>query len=201
LRIDMVSEHASPLAHVGRPDSGGQNVHVAALAVALSGRDHDVAVLTRRDDVDEPETVVFAPGVTVEQVPAALEGARGGAFPVVQTFHALGSVERRYQKGAGTSPASRIRLEGQIARQADAIIATCTDEVTELGEYGAPPGNVSAVPWGVDTACFRPEGPPEERATRVRDRYTLARVTAETEAGYERPGVVASRPAVVADRA
>ncbi|HEY0537633.1 MAG TPA: glycosyltransferase [Actinoallomurus sp.] len=208
MKIDMVSEHASPLARVGGPDAGGQNVHVAALAVALSRRGHDVAVLTRRDDVDQPETVTFAPGVTVEHVPAgpprrvpkdrllphmdefaaslkrrwlsrppdvvhahfwmsglaAIEGARGGEIPVVQTFHALGSVKRRYQKGADTSPASRIRLEGQIARQADAIIATCTDEVTELREYGAPPGQVFVVPCGVDTACFRPDGPSEERA-------------------------------------
>jgi Glycosyltransferase Family 4 len=155
----MVSEHASPLAPVGGPDSGGQNVHVAALAVALRARGHDVAVLTG---------------------PAALDGARGGAFPVVQTFHALRSVKRRYQKGADASPASRIRLEGQIARQADAIIATCTDEVTELDGYGAPPGTVFVVPCGVDT---------------------WARVAAETEAGYERLAVVASRPAAVADRA
>ena len=32
LRIDLVSEHASPLAAIGGVDAGGQNVHVAALA-------------------------------------------------------------------------------------------------------------------------------------------------------------------------
>lgn len=36
MKIDMVSEHASPLAALGGPDSGGQNVHVGALAVALT---------------------------------------------------------------------------------------------------------------------------------------------------------------------
>ncbi len=38
MRIDMISEHASPLAPIGGADSGGQNVHVAELARALGGR-------------------------------------------------------------------------------------------------------------------------------------------------------------------
>jgi glycosyltransferase involved in cell wall biosynthesis len=212
MKIEMVSEHASPLARVGGPDAGGQNVHVGALAVALARRGHEVVILTRRDDGDQPDTVAFAPGVTVGHIPAgpprrvpkdrllaymndfaaclarrwltappdvvhahfwmsglaALEGARGRGIPVVQTFHALGSVKRRFQREADTSPASRIRLEGQIAREADAIIATCADEVRELGEYRAPPGQVFVVPCGVDTTCFRPDGPAGERDGRFR---------------------------------
>jgi D-inositol-3-phosphate glycosyltransferase len=99
---------------------------------------------------------------------AALDAARDRRIPVVQTFHALGSVKRRYQKEADTSPASRIRLEGQIACEADAIIATCTDEVRELAAYGAPPGRVFVVPCGVDTTCFRPKGPSDARGGRFR---------------------------------
>lgn len=37
MRIAMISEHASPLAHLGGVDAGGQNVHVAELSAALSG--------------------------------------------------------------------------------------------------------------------------------------------------------------------
>src|SRR3954471_13102914 len=70
MKIDMVSEHASPLATLGGPDAGGQNVHVAALAAALGRRGHEVTVLTRRDDVEAPESVAFAPGATVEHVTA-----------------------------------------------------------------------------------------------------------------------------------
>jgi glycosyltransferase involved in cell wall biosynthesis len=70
VKIDMVSEHASPLAELGGPDAGGQNVHVGALAAALGRRGHEVVVFTRRDSVDLPESVAFAPGVRVEHVPA-----------------------------------------------------------------------------------------------------------------------------------
>ena len=51
MRIAMVSEHASPLAVLGGVDAGGQNVHVAALALAMARRGADVVVHTRRDAV------------------------------------------------------------------------------------------------------------------------------------------------------
>jgi hypothetical protein len=40
MKIAMISEHASPLAQLGEVDAGGQNVHVAALSVALAQRGH-----------------------------------------------------------------------------------------------------------------------------------------------------------------
>ncbi|WP_061294036.1 glycosyltransferase [Herbidospora cretacea] len=70
MRVAMVSEHASPLAGLGTPDAGGQNVHVAALAAAIAALGHEVTVYTRRDDPHTPERVPFAPGVTVAHVPA-----------------------------------------------------------------------------------------------------------------------------------
>ncbi len=70
MRIDLVSEHASPLAAIGGVDSGGQNVHVAELAQALGRRGHHVTVHTRRDSPDLPARVRAAPGVTVEHVDA-----------------------------------------------------------------------------------------------------------------------------------
>lgn len=70
MRIAMVSEHASPLATPGTVDSGGQNVHVAALSAALARRGHSVTVYTRRDDPDLPERVVSEDGYTVVHVPA-----------------------------------------------------------------------------------------------------------------------------------
>jgi glycosyltransferase involved in cell wall biosynthesis len=57
MRIAMVSEHASPLAVLGEPDAGGQNVHVAALGRALADRGHQVEVFTRRDGSGMPGTV------------------------------------------------------------------------------------------------------------------------------------------------
>jgi D-inositol-3-phosphate glycosyltransferase len=213
VKIDMISEHASPLTSPGGADAGGQNVYVGALATALVNRGHEVTVLTRRDDADLPDRMVLASGVTVEHVTAgpcryiakdglfrymgefavelsrrwrvlppdivhahfwmsglaALDGACGRAFPIVQTFHALGSVKRRYQGATDTSPANRIRVERRIVHRVDAIIATCTDEVAELGLYGASPSQVFVVPCGVDTDVFRPDGPRAERdSTRFR---------------------------------
>jgi D-inositol-3-phosphate glycosyltransferase len=70
VRIAMVSEHASPLAHLGGVDAGGQNVFVAQLALALARRGHDVTVYTRRDAEELADRVAVAPGVTVEHVSA-----------------------------------------------------------------------------------------------------------------------------------
>ncbi|QXJ19492.1 glycosyltransferase [Actinomadura graeca] len=76
--------------------------------------------------------------------------------PVVQTYHALGSVKRRHQGDGDTSPASRVRLERALGRGADAVIATCADEVAELAALGVPRDRVSVVPCGVDLGLFTP---------------------------------------------
>jgi glycosyltransferase involved in cell wall biosynthesis len=90
---------------------------------------------------------------------ATLRAAVPLGIPVAQTYHALGTVKRRHQGDKDTSPPERIRLERAIGRSADAIIATCADEVSELTHMGVPRGRVSIVPCGVDLDRFRPEGP------------------------------------------
>ncbi|MGH4026314.1 MAG: glycosyltransferase [Pseudonocardiaceae bacterium] len=70
MRIEMVSEHASPLVALGEVDAGGQNVHVGELAAGLVRFGHDVVVHTRRDDSTVPAVQYSADGVRVEQVPA-----------------------------------------------------------------------------------------------------------------------------------
>ncbi|WP_127783597.1 glycosyltransferase [Rhodococcus sp. X156] len=91
---------------------------------------------------------------------AALAAARAVGVPVVQTFHALGSVKRRHQGLADTSPRSRVRTEAALAQQVDCVVATCADEVTELAALGAPLERVRVVPCGVDVQHFCPAGPP-----------------------------------------
>jgi glycosyltransferase involved in cell wall biosynthesis len=208
MKVAMISEHASPLATVdglGGADGGGQNVFVADLAGQLGRLGHQVTVFTRRDAPDLPGRVEFAPGVTVEHVPAgparplpkdrlprwmpdfgghlarqwasdppdlahahfwmsglaALQAAAPYDIPVVQTYHALGTVKRRHQGDRDTSPPQRIRLERAIGRTADAVIATCADEVAELTRMGVPRDRIAVVPCGVDLDLFRPEGPAE----------------------------------------
>ncbi|SNS88727.1 Glycosyltransferase involved in cell wall bisynthesis [Streptosporangium subroseum] len=203
MKIAMVSEHASPLATVGGADAGGQNVHVAALSLALAAQGHEVTVYTRRECPFQPEETAFAPGVTVVHVPAGpakvmakddllpwmpefgrwlarrwktdppdvahshfwmsglatLAAARDTSVPVVHTFHALGTVKRRHQGKADTSPRERIQAEAAVACQVDAVIATCADEVTELGRIRMPKRSVRVVPCGVDLSAFTPSGP------------------------------------------
>jgi glycosyltransferase involved in cell wall biosynthesis len=87
---------------------------------------------------------------------ASIRAAAGLGVPVVQTFHALGTVKRRWQGDQDTSPATRIDIEREIGCRADRIIATCSDEVTELGAMGVDVGRVDVVPCGVDVSLFRP---------------------------------------------
>lgn len=199
-RVAMVSEHASPLAELGGPDAGGQNVYVAQLAAQLTRRGHEVVVYTRRDDPRLPDRVVTPEGVRVVHVPAgppatlpkdellphipdfaawladewsveppdvvhahfwmsglaAVTGARALGVPVVQTYHALGTVKRRYQGTADTSPPERVTVETAVGRECGGIIATCQDEVAELVAMGLPQRNIHVVPCGVDPLRFAP---------------------------------------------
>ena len=212
MRIDLVSEHASPLAAIGGVDAGGQNVHVAALAAGLARRGHDVTVHTRRDDEALPDRVVIHDGYDVAHVPAgparalpkdellpympafarvlqgqwaeqppdivhahfwmsglaAVDAAADLPVPVLQTFHALGSVKRRHQGAADTSPGERVELERRLCRDVDHVVATCSDEVFELRRLGLPRDRVSIVPCGVDTSVFTPRGPVAPRSDRRR---------------------------------
>lgn len=94
---------------------------------------------------------------------AALDAARrpdaGYRVPMVQTFHALGTVKRRHQGVEDTSPAERVWLEPGVGRSADRIIATCSDEVFELKAMGIATGKISIAPCGVDLGFFSAEGP------------------------------------------
>lgn len=94
--------------------------------------------------------------------------ARAVRTPFVQTFHALGSVQRRHQGAGDTSPDERVLTEAMLGKVADAVIATCADEVSELGRLGVPRHAVSVVPCGVDLRAFSPGGPAARRDRRPR---------------------------------
>ena len=209
MRIALISEHASPLAHLGGVDAGGQNQHVSELAGALAEDGHDVRVYTRQDSPDLAPELHPRPGVVVEHVPAGpaqplskddllpymgifgewlLGRWRDGSWtpdvahahfwmsglaaltarsrfpvPVVVTYHALGSVKRRYQGSADTSPRQRIGYERVIGKQADGVVAQCSDELDELVNIGVPRERISLIPSGVNADCFTPQGPAAPR--------------------------------------
>jgi D-inositol-3-phosphate glycosyltransferase len=79
--------------------------------------------------------------------------------------HTLGMVKNRtLASGARPEPSLRIRVEGEIAQQADLLIASTQDEREELvGAYGAPADRVFVVPLGVDLSAFQPVGRKEAR--------------------------------------
>jgi len=88
--------------------------------------------------------------------------------PLVHTFHALGVVKRRHQGESDTSPKERVHLEPRVGREADAIIATCSDEAFELRALGIPSSRISVAPCGVDLELFRPEGEVAPRGAKHR---------------------------------
>ncbi|WP_336707421.1 glycosyltransferase [Oerskovia sp. USHLN155] len=91
-------------------------------------------------------------------------------IPLVQTFHALGSVKRRHQGDDDTSPPQRIDLERLLCAEVDLVIATCSDEVTELTALGAAADRIDVVPCGVDIGRFRPDLRRGRRAAHRGDR-------------------------------
>lgn len=113
---------------------------------------------------------------------AALDAARrpsvssSGRHPaVVHTFHALGVVKHRHQGPEDTSPVERERLEPWVGRNADAVIATCSDEAFELKALGVQPQRISVVPCGVDLDLFTPQGEAEPKG-RPRRIMTVGRL-------------------------
>jgi glycosyltransferase involved in cell wall biosynthesis len=100
---------------------------------------------------------------------ASVQAARKTGLPVIQTFHALGTVKKRNQGVRDTSPAARISLEKRLCRSVDHVIATCSDEVRELRAMGLPASRASIIPCGVDVSAFRPE----ERSTADKPRLLV----------------------------
>jgi D-inositol-3-phosphate glycosyltransferase len=72
--------------------------------------------------------------------------------------HTLGLVKNRtLALGARAEPALRIQVEGEIAQQADLLIASTEDESRDLVSlYGAEEDRVFVVPPGVDLSMFQP---------------------------------------------
>jgi D-inositol-3-phosphate glycosyltransferase len=70
LHIACLSEHASPLALLGRQDAGGQNVYVDEVCRQLAALGCQIDIFTRRDRPNLPDVVTLAPGVRVINLPA-----------------------------------------------------------------------------------------------------------------------------------
>jgi glycosyltransferase involved in cell wall biosynthesis len=82
------------------------------------------------------------------------------------TYHALGTVKRRHQADADTSPSERLAIEARLGQQVTRVVAQCQDEAAELGRMGVAADRVDVIPSGVDVDRFRPGGPRMERGSR-----------------------------------
>jgi len=89
---------------------------------------------------------------------AALTARSRFPIPVVVTYHALGSVKRRHQGGADTSPRQRIGYERVLGKQADGVVAQSSDELDELVHLGVPRERIALIPSGVNADHFTPQG-------------------------------------------
>ncbi|MBL7258447.1 glycosyltransferase [Paractinoplanes lichenicola] len=107
---------------------------------------------------------------------AAVTAGRRCHVPVVQTFHALGSVKRRHQGAADTSPPRRVAYERELGRAVDRVIVQCQDEVRELVRLGVPRERMTLVPSGVNVDRFRPDGPAVPRPAGRARILTVARL-------------------------
>jgi D-inositol-3-phosphate glycosyltransferase len=76
-------------------------------------------------------------------------------LPLVATFHTLARVKA--EAGVDDDPAERTRVEGEVVRCADLMVAATDDErLTLVAEYGAEPDRVEVIPPGVDHSIFFP---------------------------------------------
>jgi D-inositol-3-phosphate glycosyltransferase len=114
---------------------------------------------------------------------AALTATAERRVPVVVTYHALGSVKRRFQGEKDTSPDSRIGMERTLGQLADRVVAQCADEVAELSQLGVPRARITVIPSGVDIDRFTPTGVAAPRTTGLRRILTVGRLVERN--GYE----------------
>jgi len=159
-----------------RLDDGVDVVHVTAGPAArvpkddlLPYMDELARGLTAHWRAASPDVVhghFWMSGFAALRAAAALEPAASPA--VLQTFHALGSVKRRHQGSADTSPVAREWIEPHVAREVSRVIASCSDEAFELRAMGVPSQRIAIAPCGVDTDEFTPTGPAETPGRRRR---------------------------------
>ena len=79
------------------------------------------------------------------------------SIPFVITFHALGYVRQIYQGKSDKFPPERIEIEKQIVQSADAVIAECPQDKSDLIEYyNTPVEKITIIPCGFSVKEFYP---------------------------------------------
>ncbi|MFC5479505.1 glycosyltransferase [Massilia suwonensis] len=93
----------------------------------------------------------FMSGMVAQQLKLAL------GIPYVITFHGLGRVRRLAQGALDAFPPERSQIETALMRQADRIVAECTQDRLDMEQlYGAAPERITIAPCGFDPAELWP---------------------------------------------
>lgn len=93
----MISAHGSPLARLGRRETGGMNVYVRDLSRALAALGVQIDVFVRRTDPAEPDVQDLAPSCRI----ITLEGGPVAEIDKHEVYHHLSELVCNIQRFAG----------------------------------------------------------------------------------------------------
>jgi glycosyltransferase involved in cell wall biosynthesis len=88
---------------------------------------------------------------------AAADVAKRAGIPHTQLIQAPNASKHHHLDDPSSSPPQRVQFEQDFAREAAALVARTASEREHLVRaYGADPGRVSVIPWGIDLQRFQP---------------------------------------------
>jgi glycosyltransferase involved in cell wall biosynthesis len=171
LDIPAFSDHLARRWQQDPPDVAHAHFWTSGLAALAGARGLNLPVVQtfqslgtlHADDLHRPAKTSRPGGGS--SAPRGSGAARRPASPA-HTSRRAGSLAG-HQPGNGQQLA-RIRLEVCLARNANAVLATSSEQMTKLAGLGVPRASIRVVPLGVDTGRFAPEGPVARRNGRPR---------------------------------
>jgi D-inositol-3-phosphate glycosyltransferase len=160
LDIPVFSDHLARRWQQDPPDVAHAHFWTSGLAALAGARGLNLPVVQTFHSLGALHT--DAPHRTaVTSRPARESGpARRPASPARASQRARSTAGDRQDGG---NELARIRLEVCLARNANAVLATSSEQMTKLAGLGVPRASIRVVPWGVDTGRFAPEGPVAKR--------------------------------------
>lgn len=164
-RVDIFTRKDQPhLPEVVEWLPGVRVIHVPAGPPAFVRKEDllplmpEFAAFVQRFAAAEQYDLVHAHFFMSGLVAMQLKSALGLRFVV--TFHALGLVRRLHQGAADEFSPTRIAIERDIIRAADAIVAECPDDRRDLlSLYDAEPDKIAVIPCGFSPDEFWPIAP------------------------------------------
>jgi D-inositol-3-phosphate glycosyltransferase len=172
LDIPAFSDHLARRWRQDPPDVAHAHFWATGLAALAGARGLNLPVVQTFHSLGAPHT-------DDSHRPADASRPGGGSHPARRPVPARGAGRACSStpvrgSGPGGGPQgtgqqqARIRLEICLARNASAVLATSSEQMTKLAGLGVPRASIRVVPWGVDTGRFAPEGPVAKRNGRPR---------------------------------